>query len=119
MIRAIANAPSPGGRRAGALEADEYGSTVNPPKWDRKWGQASATDSISNDFNTLEMINGAPGTIRTSDPQIRSLMLYPAELRARTGLDGEGGYLAGRSARRNPVFALSGTAGLGGRGGGA
>jgi hypothetical protein len=30
--------------------------------------------------------NGAPGTIRTSDPQIRSLMLYPAELRARTGL---------------------------------
>jgi hypothetical protein len=24
---------------------------------------------------------GAPGTIRTSDPQIRSLMLYPAELR--------------------------------------
>jgi hypothetical protein len=30
----------------------------------------------------LEII-GAPGTIRTSDPQIRSLMLYPAELRAR------------------------------------
>jgi DNA end-binding protein Ku len=29
------------------------------------------------------LINGAPGTIRTSDPQIRSLMLYPAELRAR------------------------------------
>jgi hypothetical protein len=29
---------------------------------------------------------GAPGTIRTSDPQIRSLMLYPAELRARTAL---------------------------------
>jgi hypothetical protein len=28
-------------------------------------------------------VNGAPGTIRTSDPQIRSLMLYPAELRAR------------------------------------
>src|SRR4051812_3981718 len=28
-------------------------------------------------------LNGAPGTIRTSDPQIRSLMLYPAELRAR------------------------------------
>ena len=30
--------------------------------------------------------NGAPGTIRTSDPQIRSLMLYPAELRARVSL---------------------------------
>ena len=31
-------------------------------------------------------LNGAPGTIRTSDPQIRSLMLYPAELRARNGV---------------------------------
>ena len=29
----------------------------------------------------LEM-NGAPERIRTSDPQIRSLVLYPAELRA-------------------------------------
>src|SRR3546814_11044944 len=27
--------------------------------------------------------NGAPGAIRTPDPQIRSLMLYPAELRVR------------------------------------
>jgi hypothetical protein len=26
---------------------------------------------------------GAPGEIRTPDPQIRSLVLYPAELRAR------------------------------------
>jgi hypothetical protein len=25
---------------------------------------------------------GAPGRIRTADPQIRSLVLYPAELRA-------------------------------------
>ena len=33
--------------------------------------------------------NGAPGTIRTSDPQIRSLMLYPAELRARMAANGE------------------------------
>src|SRR6185312_9875527 len=30
--------------------------------------------------------SGAPGAIRTPDPQIRSLVLYPAELRARTGL---------------------------------
>ena len=29
--------------------------------------------------------NGAPERIRTSDPQIRSLVLYPAELRARCG----------------------------------
>ena len=28
--------------------------------------------------------NGAPGRIRTSGPQIRSLVLYPAELRARS-----------------------------------
>jgi hypothetical protein len=35
--------------------------------------------------------NGAPGTIRTSDPQIRSLMLYPAELRARIAFRRGGG----------------------------
>ncbi len=28
-------------------------------------------------------LNGAPEEIRTPDPQIRSLVLYPAELRAR------------------------------------
>ena len=32
----------------------------------------------------LEDETGAPGTIRTCDPQIRSLVLYPTELRART-----------------------------------
>jgi hypothetical protein len=31
----------------------------------------------------LSQRNGAPERIRTSDPQIRSLVLYPAELRAR------------------------------------
>ena len=30
--------------------------------------------------------NGAPERIRTSDPQIRSLVLYPAELRAPVGV---------------------------------
>ena len=29
---------------------------------------------------------GAPGRIRTADPQIRSLVLYPAELRARLAI---------------------------------
>jgi hypothetical protein len=29
--------------------------------------------------------NGAPERIRTSDPQIRSLVLYPAELRVPNG----------------------------------
>ena len=32
---------------------------------------------------TLVIKNGAPEEIRTPDPQIRSLVLYPAELRAR------------------------------------
>src|SRR5579871_1902300 len=36
------------------------------------------------------LTSGAPGTIRTSDPQIRSLMLYPAELRARFSLVSSG-----------------------------
>jgi hypothetical protein len=37
--------------------------------------------------------NGAPEEIRTPDPQIRSLVLYPAELRARfsQSLSGPGG----------------------------
>ena len=33
---------------------------------------------------TLVLLDGAPGRIRTSDPQVRSLVLYPAELRARS-----------------------------------
>jgi hypothetical protein len=28
-------------------------------------------------------VSGAPGTTRTFDPQLRKLMLYPTELRAR------------------------------------
>ena len=32
-------------------------------------------------FTDYSKINGGPGAIRTPDPQIRSLMLYPAELR--------------------------------------
>ena len=42
--------------------------------------------------------DGAPGTIRTSDPQIRSLMLYPAELRARNDAS-----LVRHVAERKPV----------------
>ena len=32
--------------------------------------------------------SGAPGRIRTSDPQVRSLVLYPTELRARLNRSG-------------------------------
>jgi hypothetical protein len=33
-------------------------------------------------YQEFQMITGAPEEIRTPDPQIRSLVLYPAELRA-------------------------------------
>ena len=42
---------------------------------------------------------GAPGRIRTSDPQIRSLVLYPAELRAPE----RDGHIGGGSRARKPV----------------
>jgi hypothetical protein len=34
------------------------------------------------DKDLVIWVSGAPGAIRTPDPQIRSLVLYPAELRA-------------------------------------
>jgi hypothetical protein len=43
----------------------------------------------------MALINGAPEEIRTPDPQIRSLVLYPAELRARFSLS-----ISGRKAHR-------------------
>ncbi len=42
---------------------------------------------------------GAPGRIRTSDPQIRSLVLYPAELRALSGPRGAAGLIVPREPR--------------------
>jgi hypothetical protein len=47
-------------------------------KWDACTGLAR---ELHTEFH-LDLI-GAPGEIRTPDPQIRSLVLYPAELRAR------------------------------------
>lgn len=41
---------------------------------------------------------GAPGAIRTPDPQIRSLMLYPAELRVRYDR-----HLAGSAGQRKSI----------------
>ena len=41
------------------------------------------TSFVSDDADADLGSNGAPERIRTSDPQIRSLVLYPAELRAR------------------------------------
>src|SRR6202012_5013594 len=79
--------------------------------------------------------NGAPGRIRTSGPQIRSLVLYPAELRARgrrrhRGTGGRAQPCCGRGRRRigatgmprplflfPPLLALAALAGCGGTSG--
>ena len=36
----------------------------------------------------MKVNSGAPEEIRTPDPQIRSLVLYPAELRVRAAVSG-------------------------------
>jgi hypothetical protein len=46
--------------------------------------------------------NGAPEEIRTPDPQIRSLVLYPAELRARIPSCGGEGEIAEAQPPHNP-----------------
>ena len=52
---------------------------------------------------TLQKIgNGAPGEIRTPGPQIRSLVLYPAELRARAPAKRRGRDIGGLCAPCNP-----------------
>jgi hypothetical protein len=48
-------------------------------------------------------LDGAPEEIRTPDPQIRSLVLYPAELRARFGA----GLEKYRPPRRPPTRAIA------------
>ena len=55
----------------------------------RKWpygnayGNAMGTSTLTNRTCIESKLGtGAPGEIRTPDPQIRSLVLYPAELRA-------------------------------------
>ena len=47
---------------------------------------------------------GGPGAIRTPDPQIRSLMLYPAELRVRQG----SAQIEGVAGSGNPLLWLDG-----------
>src|SRR5262249_35380402 len=62
-------------------------------------------------LNQNQRVAGAPEEIRTPDPQIRSLVLYPAELRALTkSNNGEGfsnnGLLHARTLRSVPVKPL-------------
>ncbi len=70
-----------------------------PPTWidTAEYGTPSANPSrhpaVTNPNDYQEKV-GALGAIRTPDPQIRSLMLYPAELRA---------HIAASARRRNLV----------------
>ena len=60
-------------------------------------------------FDRLPERNGAPERIRTSDPQIRSLVLYPAELRARGCRRRQGRDIGGGAGARNPSRASNRT----------
>src|ERR1700734_4242774 len=54
------------------------------PATDRGWRWRTRKRQRKRDeFAAKIWKRGAPGEIRTPDPQIRSLVLYPAELRAR------------------------------------
>jgi hypothetical protein len=59
------------------------------PRWDvaalGSKAYANARSSVGSLQRSSFDFLGALGRIRTADPQIRSLMLYPAELRARAG----------------------------------
>ena len=50
----------------------------------RNRGDAEGGGEPPNPIGRSQALLGAPGRIRTYDPRIRSPMLYPAELRART-----------------------------------
>ena len=53
-----------------------------------------------------EFGDGAPGEIRTPDPQIRSLVLYPAELRAREGREPRQAAARWQAPRRKPPMPI-------------
>src|SRR5450759_2328774 len=61
----------------------------NSKFWLSKSSQSLPHDICGEDsFSEMLDFIGAPGEIRTPDPQIRSLVLYPAELRALIPLPG-------------------------------
>ena len=51
--------------------------------WDVRTAPSCKAEPTSKNPLLFNEFDGAPEEIRTPDPQIRSLMLYPAELRAR------------------------------------
>src|SRR5262245_30529982 len=75
------------------------GVGVAVPRLRARWGRAPTRGKA-----------GAPEEIRTPDPQIRSLVLYPAELRARA--PAECAHEAGHSYRVRPGLARRATGGI-------
>src|SRR6218665_3570561 len=72
--------------------------------WTRMWTGMIAKALKLLIFNGFLEGNGAPEEIRTPDPQIRSLVLYPAELRVRAVFAAASGVqLAWRSSKTSPV----------------
>src|SRR3546814_4450173 len=65
----------------------------------RRPPRSTRTDTLF-PYTTL-FRSGAPGAIRTPDPQIRSLVLYPAELRVRGAVP-----LRTVVGGRNPLFPI-------------
>ena len=51
--------------------------------WDEMWDLFHPECRNYRNINNIEEYIGAPGGTRTPDTQVRSLVLYPTELRAR------------------------------------
>jgi hypothetical protein len=112
--------PLPATTRSGSTLSISHRRCSAPPRCTRTFSRSSEspttvpppTNSMtcrtSRNWLNLKKLNGTPGGIRTPDPQVRSLMLYPAELPARrdsgwgSGVDDLGcrtqGYGLGRRA---------------------
>ncbi len=72
-------------RCARACSGRSHSCADTGPRSHRRSGQVSDNMITSRTFFYLIERTGAPGWNRTSDPQLRRLMLYPTELRARVG----------------------------------
>ena len=59
------------------------GHPYNEEAYDRPRGACCDRQTRAR-FGQEEIVNGAPGRIRTYDLKLRRLVLYPTELRART-----------------------------------
>jgi hypothetical protein len=78
---------------------------------EKSCARSPATDKFEEGVQ-IRIRGGAPEEIRTPDPQIRSLVLYPAELRARRAVAiafdrrRQGGLIAGRQRLKRRISAM-------------